>query len=133
MNRPGMIVCLVVPGLALSCSIVGCGTSDGGTPGKSLEMINNTSVTVTMRSCPGNTAQAQQCSTVVKIAPNGSADFPLSSPGSGMRLVVITGYGGQPRCLIVPTTHLPESAKADVTDANSADCVGPFGGPVPPA
>jgi hypothetical protein len=42
-----MIVCLVVPGLAFSCLIAGCGTSDGGTPGKSLKMINNTSVTVT--------------------------------------------------------------------------------------
>jgi hypothetical protein len=120
-----MIVCLVVLGFMFSCSIVGCGT-----PGKSLKMINNTSVTVTMRSCTGNTAQARQCSTAVKITPNGSADFPLSSPGSGRRLVVITGYGRQPRCMIVPTTNLPESATADVTDANSGNCFGPFGGPV---
>jgi len=133
MNRPGTIVCLMALGLTLSCSIAGCGTSGGGgTPGKSLQIINNTSVTVTMQSCHGNTAQAQQCSAAAKIAPNGSADFPLSSPGSDLRLVVITGYDGQPRCFIVPTTRLPEDATADVTDANSANCFGPFGGPAPP-
>ncbi len=129
MNRPGMGACLIALGLTLTYAIAGCGTSAGdGTPGKSLRMINNTSVTVTMQSCPGNAAQAQQCSAVAKIAPNGSADFPLSSPGSGMRLVVILGYDGQ-RCFIVPTTNLPEDAVADVTDANSGNCVGPFGGP----
>jgi hypothetical protein len=127
MNRPGMIVCLIALGLPLSYSIAGCGN-----PGKSLKMINNTSLTVTMQSCPDNAAQAQQCSAAAKIAPNGSADFPLSSPGSGVRFVVITGYDGQPRCFIVPTTHLPDDAIADVTDANSANCFGPFGGPVPP-
>jgi hypothetical protein len=133
MNRPGTIVSLTVLGLALSCPIAGCGTSGSGTPAKSLEMINNTSAAVTMRSCPASAADAQQCSATVKIAPGSSADFPLSSPGSGARLVVITGYDGQPRCLMIPTTKLPESATADVADANSANCIGPFGGPAPPA
>lgn len=126
MNRWGIAVCLIAVELAVSCSIAGCGT-----PGKSLKMINNTSVTVTLKSCPAIAAQAQQCSAAAKVAPNGSADFPLSSPGVGIRLVVITGYDGQTRCFIVPTTNLPEDAVADVTDANSAGCTGPFGGPVP--
>ena len=125
-----MIVCLIA--LGLSYSIAGCGASGGGTPGKSLQMVNDTSVTVTMQSCHGNTAQTQQCSAAAKIAPNGSADFPLSSPGSGLTLVVIRGYDGQPRCFIFPTTNLPEDAIADVTDANSAMCFGPFGGSAPP-
>lgn len=121
-----MSVCLIALGVAFSCSVAGCGTT-----GKSLRLINDTSVAVTMQSCPGSYAQAQECSAAAKIAPNGSADFPLSSPGAGMMLVVITGYEGQTRCLIVPTTNLREDAIADVTDANSANCIGPFTGSSP--
>jgi len=97
-------------------------------------MINNTPVAVTMQSCPGDAADTQQCSAAVKIAPNGTAEFPLSSPspGSGM-IMVITGYQAGPRCLMVPTTDLPDDATADVTDANSGNCTGPFGGLVPSA
>jgi hypothetical protein len=110
--------------IPVTYSIAGCATSGSGSPGKSLKMINNTSVTVTMKSCPANAAQAQQCSAISRIAPGGSAGFPLSSPGSAVRNVVITGYGGQPRCFPVPTTNLPADATAYVTDASSAGCTG---------
>src|ERR1700747_5394 len=102
MNRWGIAVCLIAVELAVSSSITGCGT-----PGKSLKMINNTSVTVTLQSCPDIAAQAQQCSAAAKVAPNGSGAFPLSSPSAGIKLVVITGYDGQTRCFIVPATNLP--------------------------
>jgi hypothetical protein len=111
----------------MGCSVAGCETSSsGGSSGKALKMINNTSVTVTMKSCPANVPQAHQCSAASRIAPNGSADFPLSSQ---VRIVVITGYGGQPRCFTVPPARgLPADAKASVirasvTDANPAECI----------
>lgn len=125
MVRPGVIVCLIALGLTLTYSIAGCSASGSGSAGKSLKMINNTSVTVTMKSCPANAAaQAQQCSALAQIEPGGSAGFPLSSPGSAVRNVVITGYGGQPRCFTVPTADLPADATAYVTDASSAVCTG---------
>lgn len=128
MNRPRKVVCVIALGLALSCSVASCGISDGGsTSGKFLEIVNNTSVTVTMQSCPGIASDPQQCATAVRIPPNGSADFPLLSPGSGGRIVVITGYDGK-ACLPVPTTHLRADAIADVTEANSGLCFGPVGG-----
>jgi hypothetical protein len=125
MGLPRMTACLTALGLAVACSVAGCGT-----PGKSLQMINNTPVTVTMKSCPANAAQAQRCSAVSRIAPRGSADFPLSSPGGQAWLVVITGYDGQ-RCFTVPTNQLPEDVKAYVTDADPGSCIGPYGGPAP--
>lgn len=128
MARPRTIVRLWLLGLALACSIAGCGT-----PGKILKMVNNTAVTVTMKSCPADLPQAQQCADVSTIAPKGSADFPLSkataaSPG---QLVVITGYGSQPRCFLIPPSDIPADATADVTDAQADMCIGPYGGPAP--
>lgn len=135
MNRPGKVVCAIALGLALSYSIASCGTSDGGsTPGKFLEIVNNTSVTVTVtvtvQSCPSSAPDPQQCATAVRIPPNGSADFPLSSPGSARRIVMIRGYAGQ-ACLPIPTTRMREDAIADVTQvtqAGSGLCPGPAGG-----
>jgi hypothetical protein len=120
MARPRTIVCLWLLGLALACSIAGCGT-----PGKTLKMVNNTAVTVTMKSCPADASQAQQCSGISTIAPKGSADFPLSIPtGSPAELVVITGYGSKPRCFLMPPSEIPKDFLADVTDAQTDECTG---------
>jgi hypothetical protein len=114
-----MAGCLVGLGLAVGWTITGCGV-----PARSLKLVNDTPATVTIQFCSGRAPQAQQCSAAVTIAPNGSAHFPFQSPGSGARLVVVSGYSddGQPGCISVPTTNLQESAEANVTDADSVDC-----------
>ena len=128
MARPRTIVCFWLFGLALACSIAGCGA-----PGKVLKVVNNTAATVRVKSCPADLPQAQQCSGVSTIAPKGSADFPLSKAAAGSpgQLVVITGYGSQPRCFLIPPSDMPADVVADVMDAQAEMCVGPYGGPAP--
>ena len=128
MARPGIIVRPWLLGLALACLIAGCGA-----PGKVLKIVNNTAVSVTLKSCPADLSQAQQCSGVSTIAPKGAADFPLSkaAAGSSGQLVVITGYGSQPRCFLIPSSDMPEDVAVDVTEAQTDMCIGPYGGPAP--
>jgi hypothetical protein len=111
----------MVLGLAFGSLITGCGV-----PARSLELVNDTSVTVTIQSCSGRAPGVQHCSAAVKIAPHGSAHFPFKSPGSDTHLLVVSGYDdeGQPGCISVPTTNLQESARAVVTDAVTLNCDG---------
>jgi hypothetical protein len=129
MNRPSMGVGLLA--LALACSTVGCATESSNSTtarhGTILTMVNDTPVTVTMKSCPANSPQALQCSAAFRIAPRGSAEFPLSEPaGYPARQVVITGYGRQPRCFLIPPSNLPDSVLAYVTQSHQNMCTGPW-------
>jgi hypothetical protein len=120
MDRPSMAVGLPALGLALACSIAGCGTRHGTI----LTMTNDTSVTVTMKSCLADSAQPPQCTAVSRIAPGGSAEFPLSGLNTPLRQVVITGYGAQPRCFLIPPSNLPKNALVTVTYAQHSMCLG---------
>jgi len=126
-NRAKGVSWLPMLALALTCPVTSCGNTPG-TAGKVLRLLNNTSVTVTVQYCTFAQALAQQCPSASKnmLAPQESADFPLSSgaAGSSPNLLVITGYGGQTRCFVVPGSYLPKDALVNVTDAAAEMCAG---------
>jgi hypothetical protein len=127
MTRRLVIVVIAASGLAIG----GCGTPahHGGLRGKFLKVINNTAGAVTMNSCPASAGHARDCSAAARTAPGKAGDFPLSPAGSLIRLVVISGYGGQPVCFPIPPTspHVRTSATVSVTDAQTGNCIGPDG------
>ena len=129
MNRRSMAVSCRALGLVLACLTAGCGTSSSSTTARHgiiLTMVNHTSVTVTMKSCPANTPQALQCSAVSTVGPGGSAEFPWpGSTGHQARQVVIGGYGRQLLCFLIPPNSLPKNVLADVTQSQQSMCTGP--------
>lgn len=94
-------------------------------PRQVLEDINDTPVTVVMRSCTGNYAADQRCSAPEKVAPRSSADFSLPRKSVGKE-VRVTGYGRQPLCFRVPPDTLPVRTYAvvDVTQVQPGNCLG---------
>jgi hypothetical protein len=48
-----------------------------------------------------------------------------------LRLALNTGYGRQPRCLLIPTSNLPDNVLAHVTQSQQNTCTSPYGGPLP--
>jgi hypothetical protein len=135
MARMMRLARLMGAGLALASASAGCAAS---TPGASLQMMNNTPVTVTMKSCPAELAKAQQCTDIARIRPDGSETFPLraESRGSVVRLVVITGYQRLPRCFEIPPIFAHVWVKvyvirAKVTDADNSSCMGAVVRPSP--
>lgn len=125
-GRPRMLFSIAVSGLTVACVVTGCGAANHGT---FLKMINNTTVTVMMRSCTGDYAADQRCSAPEKIAPRGSAEFSFPPKSAPMKEVKITGYGRQPLCFMVPPHTLPTGAYAvaDVTQVQPGGCLGSDG------
>lgn len=120
------LACLAAAALALASASAGCAASaPARAPGASLQMTNDTPVTVTMKSCPANLARAQQCTDVARVRPDGTGSFPIPaySRESVVRLVVITGYQRLPRCFIIPGNSAHDF-RAKVTDADNSDCMG---------
>jgi hypothetical protein len=107
-------------------------TQSGNTPSghvttKYLTVFNNTSATVTMKACTGGTRRARKCSDPATVAPTSSAEFPLpplnlSTPVS---YVLISGYGKQPECLVIPPSSFDRLALDYVTHAQRDLCNGP--------
>jgi hypothetical protein len=89
-------------------------------------MINNTAVTVMMRSCTGNYAADQRCSAPEKVRARGSADFSLPPKSAPANEVKITGYGRDPLCFMVPpdTLRTRTYAVVDVTQVQPGNCLG---------
>jgi hypothetical protein len=118
-----MIFCIAVSWLTVACLVAGCGAASRG---KFLKVINDTAVTVTMRSCTGNYAADQRCSAPEKAGPRGSADFSLLPKSAPMKEVKVTGYGTQPLCFMVPpdTLRAMTYAVVDVTQVQPGNCLG---------
>jgi hypothetical protein len=103
--------------------MAGCNAASRGA---FLKMINDTPVTVTMRSCTGNYEASQRCSAPEKVAPQRSADFSLPPKDAPLTEVKITGYGGQPLCFMVPSNNLRVRTYAvvEVTQVQPGGCLG---------
>jgi hypothetical protein len=116
-----MLFCIAVAWLTVAFLVASCGAASGG---KFLKMINDTAVTVMMRSCTGNYAADQRCSAPQQVRPRGSADFSLAAKSAPTTEVKVTGYGGQPLCFMVPPVTLPADAVVDVTQVQPGNCLG---------
>jgi hypothetical protein len=118
-----MLFWIAVSWPTFACLVAGCGAASHG---KVLKMINDTSVTVIMRSCTGNYAADQQCSAPDEVAPRSSADFSLPGKSAPAKQVRITGYGRQALCFMVPPDSLPTRTYVvvDVTQLQPGDCLG---------
>lgn len=122
-GRLRMLFCIAGSWLTLACLVASCGAASHG---KFLKMINDTPVTVTMRSCTGNYVADQRCSTPEKVAPQGAADFSLPRKSAPATEVKITGYGRQPLCFMVPpdTLRIQTYAVVEVTQVQPGGCLG---------
>ena len=80
-------------------------------------MVNNTAATVTIAECHG---QAHDCvhAPPAHLPPRGRLSSPLSGSPAFPNLLVITGYGSQTRCLVVPA----KPGRAHVTQAATSAC-----------
>ena len=116
MNRVGRVIGPIL-GLALTCSITSCSTP----PRKFLQLTNDTPTTVTVKEC----TTAQECASTPKhvLRPGESDDFRYSSRSS-QSLLVINGYGGSPRCFMVPTGYRKTVARVKVTQVLAGNCPG---------
>ncbi len=123
MSRSRTLFCIAVSWLTVACLVASCGAASRG---KFLRMINDTGATVMMRSCTGDYAADQRCSTPEKVGPRGSADFSLSPVSAPTKEVKITGYGVQPLCFMVPpdTLRAGTYAVVEVTQAQPGNCLG---------
>ncbi len=125
-----MALLLSVMGTAAGC------TSSGHTPSghvttKYLTVLNNTAATVTMKTCTSGAKRARKCSGPSTVAPTSSAEFPLPryGPSTPVSYVLISGYGKQPECLVIPPSSFDRLALEYVTHAQRDLCNGPHSVP----
>jgi hypothetical protein len=83
-------------------------------------VVNNTASAETIAECHG---QVNDCvnGPAAHLPPRGQLSSPLSSSPVTPNLLVITGYGSQTSCILVPTK--PGTAK--VTQATASACTAP--------
>lgn len=129
MFRPSAAVCLIALGPGLVGCVAACGGSSGHAAGPFLRMVNDTPVVVTMKLCTGNTSVDQTCAAAKRVAPAGSADFPLPGARSQVRMVVIRGYGPSPVCFTAPPASMLRMrpgthATVRVTQVRAGECFG---------
>jgi hypothetical protein len=126
---PGRGALLLV--LVLAGSTSGCGNSSPrGSATGTFTLANDTTSTVSVRDCLAASCDSGAATT---LAPARSETLPMSGqgPGSAASMLLITGDGSGPRCVLIPPNVLPEPLRLAVTDATSAQCAGWAPLPVP--
>lgn len=112
------------PALIASCAsaliAVACARGHTGSPPPSavFTVVNNTASTVAITECR---SQVHDCISVspARLPPRGQLSSPLSgSSPARPNLLVITGYGSQTRCIVVPA----QPGRADITQAAASAC-----------
>lgn len=83
-------------------------------------VVNNTASTVTIAECRG---QINDCvnGPPARLPPRGQLSSPLSSSPATPNLLVITGYGSQASCILVPA----KPGRVKVTQATTSACTAP--------
>lgn len=113
-RRPALIASCASALIAAACA---SGHAGNPPPGTVFTVVNNTASTVTIAECR---SQIHDCPNVspAHLPPRGQLSSPLSSSPGRPNLLVITGYGSQARCLVVPS----KPDRADVTQAATSAC-----------
>ena len=111
-----------IVGYASTLAAVACASGHTGNPPPSamFTVVNNTASTVTIAECRG---QINDCvnGPPAHLPPRGQLSSPLSSSPATPNLLVITGYGSQTSCILVPT----KPGRVKVTQATPSACTAP--------
>ena len=111
-----------IVGYASTLVAVACASGHAGNPPPSamFTVVNNTASTVTIAECHG---QINDCvnGPPAHLPPRGQLSSPLSTSPATPNLLVITGYGSQTSCILVPAR--PDRVK--VTQATTSACTAP--------
>ncbi len=119
-TRPRHRRLALIAGCGSTLIAVGCASGHAGNPPPSamFTVVNNTASTVTVAECHG---QIHDCGNAppAHLPPRGQLSSPLSGSSPAIpNLLVITGYGSQARCLVVPA----KPRRVHVTQATTSAC-----------